>query len=154
MTIWEWIHDYEEAARSAGDGERLRLSRLHTEAYSHRQTAPDRMMALLEEGRRLARRLDEPWWVLFFDHWMLETLIYYKDDYRDVIERGIRATLELRKPGFEKYPLRFGIWCNLVAAYLCVDPRGHAPAIREALAYLGTQARGEGGDRYLLQARR
>jgi hypothetical protein len=154
MTIWDWIHDYAQQAGKAGDRQRLRLTRLHAEAYAHRQSDPERMLGILEEGRRLARALDEPWWVLFFEHWSLETLIYYKDDYREVIERGVRATLELRKPLYEQYPLRFGIWCNLVAAYLCVDPRGHAAAIREALDYLRTQVGAEGGDRYLLQARR
>jgi hypothetical protein len=154
MTIWAWIHDFEMLARARGDAERVRLAVLHGEAYGHRQNDPDHMMALLEEGRRLAVRLREPWWVLFYEHWKLETLIYYKDDYREVVDLGVKATLELRKPIFEGYPLRFGIWCNLVAAYLCVDPRGHAAAISEALAYLRTQVPPEGGDRYLLQARR
>jgi hypothetical protein len=153
MTIWDWIHDFERQARSAHDQVRLRMARLHAEAYTYRQSDPDRMLDILDEGGRLARALDEPWWVLFFEHWALETLIYYKDDYREVIERGVRATLELRKPLYEHYPLRFGIWCNLIAAYLCVDPRGHAAAIRAALDYLKTQVTGEGGDRYLLQAR-
>jgi hypothetical protein len=112
------------------------------------------MMNILEAGARMARALNEPWWVLFFEHWALETLIYYKDDYREVIERGVKATLELRKSIYENYPLRFGIYCNLVAAYLCVDPRGYAGAIREALDYLQTQMPPSGGDRYLLQARR
>jgi hypothetical protein len=154
MNIWMWIHDYEMEALARGDRERVRLASLHGEAYSYRQHAPDRMLSILEEGRRLALRLREPWWVLFYDHWKLETLIYYKDDYREVIDLAVRATLELRKPIFETYPLRFGIWCNLVAAYLCVDPRGYEPAIRQALAYLQTQVPSEGGDRYLLQARR
>jgi hypothetical protein len=92
--------------------------------------------------------------VLFYDLWKLESLIYYKDDYREVVDLAVKATLELRKSIFEHYPLRFGIYCNLVAAYLCVDPRGHAAAVHEALEYLRTQTPPEGGDRYLLQARR
>ncbi len=154
MNIWTWIHEFEMEAQVSGDRERVRLATLHGEAYGYRQNDPDRMLALLEEGRRLALRLHEPWWVLFYDHWKLETLIYYKDDYREVVDLAVRASLELRKPIFETYPLRFGIWCNLVAAYLCVEPRGYATAIREALAYLQTQVPAEGGDRYLLQARR
>lgn len=154
MTIWDWARDFERRARAEGDLERARLAHVHTEAYSFRQSNPDRMLAVLEEGRALAARLGEPWWVLFFEHWKLETLIYYKDDYRHVIDLAVKATLELRKPAFETFPLRFGIYCNLVAAYLCVDPRGHAAAIREALAYLQEQVASDGGDRYLVQARR
>jgi hypothetical protein len=154
MTIWDWIAEYEAQARASGDFERARMAGLHSDAYEFRQTDPDRMLAILDEGRHLAVAFREPWWVLFFDHWRLETFIYYKDDYREVIDLAVKATLELRKPTFEGYPLRFAIWCNLVAAYLCVDPRGHETAIRAAIEYLQTQVPGEGGECYLLQARR
>lgn len=154
MTIWDWIHEFELQALAAGDGERLRMARLHSLAYSFRQSDPDRMLAVLEDGRRTAVALQEPWWVLFFEHWKLETYIYYKDDYRTVIDLAVRLTLELRRPVYDAYPLRFGIYCNLVAAYLCVDPRGYAAAIRQALDFLQAQAPPEGGDRYLLLARR
>ena len=154
MTIWDWIRDYEMQALGDGDADGVRLCLLHGEAYSHRQTAPGRMMELLEQGRQLAQRRREPWWVAFFDHWQIETLIYYEDDYREVIGRAVRLALESRKPAYEGYPLRFGIWCNLVAAYLCVDARGYAASIREALAYLATIVPEEGGEGYLLQARR
>lgn len=154
MTVWDWMRDFEEQARLAGDLDRLNLARLHGAAYSHRQSDPDRMLALLGEGRRQAVHLNEPWWILFFDHWVLETNIYYRDDYRAVIDLGVRLTLELRKPAFSRHPLRFSVYCNLVAAYLCVDPRGYESAIREALVYLGTLTPPDTGDAYLLQARR
>ncbi len=154
VTIWDWIHDFEEQAREAGDAQRVRLTTIHSQAYDHRQTDPDRMLSTLHEGRRLAMALREPWFVAFFDHWITETFIYYKDDYREVIDHAVRLTLEMRKPIFDQCPLRFGVYCNLVAAYLCVDPRGYARAIREALDYLATLVPPEGGDRYLLQARR
>jgi hypothetical protein len=154
MTIWDWIDEFAERAMDNDDEQRYRLANIHHLAYEHRQTDPDRMMAMLEEGRRLALTLREPWWVLFFEHWKLETLIYYKDDYRQVIDLAVAQTLELRKPVFEQYPLRFGIYCNLVAAYLCVDARGYAKAIREAMDYMLTMEPEESGDRYLLLARR
>jgi hypothetical protein len=154
MNVWEWVAEYEREAQARGDRERVRLARIHNDAYSFRQVEPDSMLALLEEGRQMARVLREPWWELFFDHWIVETFIYYKDDYRQVIDKAVRCTLELRKPGCEDHPLRFAIFCNLVAAYLCVDPRGYADSIHEALAYLRTEVPPRGGERFLLQARR
>src|SRR5258708_6205493 len=121
MPIWDWIHEFEAQARSVGDVQRVRLATIHSEAYDHRQTDPDQMLAILHDGRRLAVALREPWFVLFFDHWITETFIYYKDDYREVIDLAVRATLEIRKPAYDQFPLRFGVYCNLVAAYLCVD---------------------------------
>jgi hypothetical protein len=154
MNVWDWVHEFECAARLRGDGKRLRLSQLHREAYQHRHSDPDRMLALFDEGRRLAAALGESWWVLFFDHWRVETLIYYKDDYRQLLDWAVACTLELRKPANEGHPLRFAIWCNLIASYLCVDPRGYASAIEEALTYLMNEVPAEGEERYLLLARR
>lgn len=154
MTIGDWLRDFEEQALLDGDSRRLHLTTLHNVAFSHRQSDPPKMLAVLEEGRRLALTLEEPWWVAFFENWKLETLIYYLNDYREVIDHAVRLTLELRKPIYERFPIRFNVHCNLVAAYLCVDPRGHAGVIREAIAYLQTQVPSDGGQRYLLQARR
>ncbi len=154
MTIWDWIHEQRSRAEASGDREGLRLCRLHADAYELRQDDPARMMEMLDEGRRIAQRRREPWWAAFFEHWQIETLIYYLEDYREVVERAVKLTLEVRRPAFDGFPLRFGVWCNLVAAYLCVDARGHAAAIREALAYLRTVTPDEGGDAYLLMARR
>jgi hypothetical protein len=153
MTVWDWVTDFEEQARAQCDAQRLHLVQLHPEAYSYRHTDPDHMLALCEEGQKLARSLQEPWWALFFDHWAIETLIYYKEDYRTLLERVVRTTLESRKPVNEQHPLRFHIYCNFVAAYLCLDPRGYADKVREALAYLETILPPEGEAKYLLLAR-
>jgi hypothetical protein len=153
MNVWDWVNEFEHEAALRGDTERVRMANLHGEAYRHRHTDPDRMLAILEEGRRMARALNEPWWALFFDHWIVETHIYYKDDYRDVVDRAVRSTLELRKPVFEHHPLRFCVYSNLIAAYLCVDPVGYADPIREGLDYLETLISPEGEEKHLLIAR-
>lgn len=154
MNVWDWIREFEWQARSRGDDRRARLTHYHPEAFQYRHTEPDRMLALLEEGRRLGRSLGEPWWVLFFDHWRVETLIYYKEDYTSLLDLAVQATLELRKPPLEQHPLRFAIYCNLVAAYLCIDPRGYVSAIQQALDYLHKEVPAEGEEKYLLIARR
>lgn len=154
MSAWDWIDEYADEVRHRGDRERFALVQIHSEAYQHRHTDPARMLALLEDGRRRAVALNEPWWVVFFDHWCLETLIYYQDDYRGILDRAVRLTLDLRQPIHEQHPLRFHIHCNLLAAYLCIDPRGHADAIAAALAYLDGLTPEEGEEKYLLTARR
>ena len=67
MTDRDWFAHFESEARGSGDLERMRLVSLVYEADRHRETTPDRMLALLDEGRRLARQLQEPWWVLFYE---------------------------------------------------------------------------------------
>ena len=135
MTVWEWIDDFAARARSAGDRERLRLTGVLGEAYEYRHTNPDRMLALFAEGRRLALALEEPWWVLFFDYWHVETLIYYQEDYRTLLDAAVKLTVDVHRPAFVQHPLRLPIAANLIAAYLCIDPHGYADEIRGALDY-------------------
>jgi len=153
MNVWDQVEAFEEQAQACGDAQRVRLARIHNEAYEFRHANPDRMLGLVQEGLRLARTLGEAWWVIFFEHWRLETQIYYKDDYRTLLDGAVQLTLELRKPIHENHPLRFHIYCNLVAAYLCVDPRGYAEAISQALEFLQKQMPLEGEEKYLLLAR-
>ena len=154
VTIWDWIHDFQGQAVAVGDMQRVRLTTIHSEAYEHRETDPDQMLSILQEGRRLAQSLGEPWFVAFFDYWINETRIYYKDDFREVIDHAIGHMLEIRKPAFDQFPLRFSVYCTLIAADLGVDPRGYARPIREAIDYLATLVPPEGGDRYQFLGRR
>jgi hypothetical protein len=153
MSVWDWIDEYASQASHRGDRERLALVEIHPDAYGHRHTDPARMLALLEDGRRRAVALNEPWWVLFFDHWCLETLIYYQDDYRTILDRAVKLTLDLQNPIHDQHPLRFHAYCNLLAAYLCIDPHGYQDAIAAALEYLAGLVPEEGEEKYLLTAR-
>jgi hypothetical protein len=151
MNKWAWCHEYEEDARSRGDAERLRLARLHYEGWGWREADPDRAYALYDEGCRLARRLGEPWWTLFYDHWRLGALLYFKRDYRDVIRPAVEAALEARKPRYDTFPFRFAIFYDLVCAYIGIDPAGHAAEIREALHSLEHDLPRAGEDHFLLE---
>ena len=65
MKWWQWVADFRNRAHVAGDVERLRLVSLCQEAPGSRSREPERTLARFEEGRLLARRLNEPWWALY-----------------------------------------------------------------------------------------
>lgn len=150
MTDCDWFDEYERDARQSGDADRCRLGLLHRQAYHFRETDPDQALALLDDGRRLAVALREPWWALYYDQQRAHALLHFKQDYRDVLELAVRNTLELRKPGFAAFPRRLLIHGDLVSAYLGIDPVGHAEQIRQALGYLDGQVPEAGDERYLL----
>jgi hypothetical protein len=150
MNEGDWFDEYGWDALRRGDEERVRLARLHHEAYGHRETDPDRALALIAQGRRLAERLREPWWVLYYDHYHVHALLHFKQDYNDVLERAVGNTLEARKPAYAAFPRRLLIHDDLVAAYTGIDPVGYAGPIREALAWLDAEAPAAGEDRYML----
>jgi hypothetical protein len=154
MTDRDWFAHFESEARTQGDEDRLRLVSLVYEADQHRETNPDHMLALLVEGRHLARRLGEGWWTLFYDDRRAGALMKYKGDAQAGLELAVRNALEARKPVYESFPWRFRIHDHLIVGYLNTDPVGYATEIREALSYLERDVPEEGSPKYLVLARR
>jgi hypothetical protein len=154
MTDRDWFTRFEAEARASGDGDRLRLLELIWSADAIRETHPDHMLALLDEGRRLAGRLREPWWELFYDDRRAGALMKYKGDARAGLELAVRNALEARKPQYERFPWRFRIHDHLIVGYLNTDPVGYADEVREALDFLERDVPPEGSPRYLILARR
>jgi hypothetical protein len=150
MSGQDWFDEFERGARQAGDQQRGRLGQLHREAYRYRESDPDHALELIGEGRRLAERLREPWWMLYYDQQRVHALLHFKQDYRDVLDLAVRNTLEVRKPGYANFPRQLLIHGDLVSAYLGIDPAGYAEPIRQALAYLDGATPALCDDRYLL----
>jgi hypothetical protein len=155
MAIWDWFFECVSEFRAAGDEERLRLAELHDLGFGLQETDPDGALAAFTEGRQLAERLGEPWWVLFYDVWRVIALLGYKSDFRNVLDLAVHCALEVRKPHFAGHPWRFAAYNNLVAAYVGIDPEGHAEPIQQALAYLDAELPPEpNDDRYVMLGER
>jgi hypothetical protein len=137
MSVWDWIIAFNNEAEDNGDRDRLRLLQIHEDASRFAKTDPDVMLGLLAEGKALAQQLEEPWWVLFFDHWRLQALLHFKYDYREVMDLAVQATLEARKPQYAELPQRVCLHEDLIYAYVGTDPEGHAERIGQALEYMG-----------------
>src|SRR5262245_36750219 len=118
MSQLDWFDRYERDAWQSGDEEGVALGRLHREAYCFRETDPDQALALIAQGRRIAERVGQPWWVLYYDHQRVHALLHFKQDYRDVLDLAVRNTLEARKPAYAHFPRRLLIHGDLVSAYL------------------------------------
>jgi hypothetical protein len=131
MSWWEWVADFARCAAEAGDAQRQRLVALLHEAYGHRERDPGRFLALCEEGRRLAQRLREPWWDLYFRAAVVHQLVHFNRDFRTALDRAVAAVLEARKPLYDGCPCRNELYQDLLAVQFCTDPDGHADAIEE-----------------------
>ena len=151
MSVWDWVHEFEDEVESRGDGERARLLRLYRNAMDFKESNPDQAVARLLEGRALAERLGESWWVLFFDHWRLQILLHFKGDYGAALDLAVRAALEARKPAYAELPQRVCLHEDLLYCHVGVDPWGNAAAIRDALAFMQAEAGPELECRYCVQ---
>jgi hypothetical protein len=136
MSLWDWFHDCEAQWVEAGDAERLRLVDLHREAEPYQETDPATMLALYTEGRQLAHKLAEPWWVLFYDVWRVIALLCDLDDCQRGLELAVACAVEARKPQFAHHPRQLACFNELLIAYVAVDPVGYANEIAETLDFL------------------
>lgn len=139
MNDWQWFEEYEQAALERGDHERAALRQIHRDAYECCETDPDRTLELFREGRRQAAALEEPWWVLLFEHWQVHITLYEKCDYRHVLAPAVRNALELRKPQHRGFPQAAWILGDLIEIYVQLDPLSYADEIAMALADLESQ---------------
>jgi hypothetical protein len=151
MAIWDWYFDCLSEFRAAEDEERLWMAHLHDQGFTLQETDPDGALAAFAEGRAIAARLNEPWWVLFYDVWRVIGLLAYKQDFRDVLDLAVHCAVEIRKPQYAGHPWRFATYNNLVNAYIGIDPLGYEEAIRQALDYLDAEVPpGPNDDRYVM----
>lgn len=142
MDPWQWIEDIEVKAREEGDVERMRLLRLYMQAHGVSNDLPQQRLALFEQGRELAKRLREPWWALYFEHWVVETLLYGTQQPQLALDRIVRAIVEARKPIYNSFPQRSDLHLVLIGAYLSVDPIGYEKQLRQALDHVEEECEG------------
>jgi hypothetical protein len=151
----DWLSEFIRDAQERNDRDRLGLLQYYHEGYQLREKDPDRSFLLFSEARQRASQLGAPLMALFFDKLRVTALLHFKRDYRNVLELAVQSALEVRKPQYAGFSERVGIFDNLIAAYLGIDPAGHADAIMQAIDYLDRELPQEpDSDRYLLLARR
>jgi hypothetical protein len=139
---------------AAGDVRLARVVEIRGEMFQIRETNPDRMLALIDEGRSLARQFDHSWLALYFSVRRAEALMLYKGDVAAGLEQAVSNSLEVRKPAYDALPWKASVHNDLVVGYLYTDPVGYAGMAREALDWLDAHARADGTPRYLILARR
>jgi hypothetical protein len=139
MSVWDWVFDYRDEAMANGDDERVQLSEYNLRAHPYTESSPETALGIYEEGRQHAVRLAEPHWVLFYDHWRLQTYLHFLQDYRPVLDIAVQATLEARKPMYQRFPQRICLHEDLIWGYLGIDPIGYQDAIEQALDFMETE---------------
>lgn len=154
MTIWEWIAEFYKDAADKGDEQRMLLPQYQMAAYKQRETNPQLAQALFEEGSKLAKQLNEPWWVMIYDHWRVTGLLFFQRDYRNVLDLAVQNALEVRKPQYDHFPLKFSILRDLVEAYVGIEPAAYLEPIQQTLELLARDAPKEGSDRFLIHGTR
>ena len=142
-SFWQWMRDFHFRAVESGDIERQQLAILWESSVELSYERPDQKLAILDQAGALARRLNEPYWDLFFDHWKIEVLLYEKHQPAAALKLAARAAFEVRKPIYDAFSYRPQITLSLTACYLKTDPIGYEPMLREAFEYARVQCQND-----------
>ncbi|MDQ2686905.1 MAG: hypothetical protein M3Y28_03455 [Armatimonadota bacterium] len=132
--VWAWIREYAGDAMGRRDGPRVELVQRVWAALQQTRTQPDDAVMAFRQAHDLAARLDEPWWMMFCDHWTLQTLLFRKRDFVRSLPLALSAVEKARAPVFDDFPQRLCLQEDLISALQGIDPLGHASRIAEALA--------------------
>lgn len=133
--IFQWIEDFAERAVAARDRDRFELYQTAVSGLQTLSDDPDAALGVLETARGMALRLGEPKWVLFCDHWRLQTLIGYKRDLSDnVLALARQSVLEALKPHYDDFPQRTCLREDLISYYLGSDPHGFHDDVATAIS--------------------
>ncbi|HVO41650.1 MAG TPA: hypothetical protein VMT34_03450 [Aggregatilineales bacterium] len=130
----QWLLDFEQHARRAGDHQRLHMMRIYRGCWHLFETDPDQAQARLTQARDLAASLHEDCWRIFFDHWLVDFYLYYRIDVAKALDIVVRIASEVRK--HPRCPARGRVIRHLINAYLESDPVGYSTEITGALDYL------------------
>lgn len=138
-----------------GDWERLQMVDLHQETFQYRETNPEYRYELLTRVREMAQRLNEPWFVLFFDAERLGTLTSDLHDFARATPVAMDLMVRVSKPDAAAESQRVSVLTDVLYTYVEVDPIGFRDELERGFEYLDVQiARGPVSARFVLDYRR
>ncbi len=153
----QWAEFYRriDAWRAAGDPARLRLLDLHDEAERYRESHVEHRLALMTHCRDEALRLDEPWWVLFFEFMRLDTFTSSMHDFARALPLAMELIVRFNSPEGRVHPFRIGLLIMVLYTYLKIDPLGYRDELERGFEYLdGEIPSGPVAERFVLDYRR
>jgi hypothetical protein len=152
-----WVEFQRRTAewQRAGDNERLQMARAYYEAMEYRESNPQLQFDILTRGRDEARRLAEPWWVLFFDAWRLVTLTSDLHDFGRALPLAMDLMLRFNGPEGRAHPQRVVALIDVLYCYFQIDPFGYRDELERGFTHLDAQVdKGATSDRFVLDFRR
>lgn len=118
------------------------------------QDEPETAIMHFKNGRDQAVELDKARWVLLYDHWTIQTLMFYMQDYNTALELSVKATIDARKPELAACPTRVCVHEDLISAYMGRDPIGYTEQIEDAIQYMEEEVDKNSNCHFCLRGRR
>jgi hypothetical protein len=136
IDLWAWLNAVESEARQTNNAAILKSFKLYRGVWQILETDPDQALSRLTMASDLARQERNLCLATWMTHWVSEIYLYYKIDIARGLDSAVRSAAEIRKPEFDRCPIRARAIRQMIDAYQEYDPVGYDAEIVEAIAYL------------------
>ncbi len=136
--LWGWFKSYAAQAQAEGDPLKQRLVAIFFEGNQMQRYlgSPQQAIRAYEEGVKLAQRLGEPCWELFYEHQISETIIYGQHDYETGRDHAVKVATRAYKDAYQPCPVRASVFHTLVYVYGAIDSLGYEDKMLDMLDYM------------------
>lgn len=135
--LWGWFNRFAMQASIEGNLQKQHLVYLYDKGWqSLRAEKHAEALNYFEEGSTLSGQLNLPCFELFYDYWSAETLVFYKNDYREGLDRSIKMGARAHKEQFADCPVRGRVYYTLMYVYYAMDASGYEDKIREMIDFM------------------
>lgn len=119
-----------------------------------RKINPELAVKQMSKARDAGKEAGNDKFVLYANHWILQTLIGTIRNYIGTLDLAIETAVEARKPQYQQMQEHICAYQDLILTYLGIDPLGNAKQIEEAIQYMSAEITSDIQCRFCLQGLR
>jgi hypothetical protein len=108
-------------------------------ALYSRHTNPEVAVQEMSKARDAGKQAGDDKFVLFANHWILQTLIGTIRTYNGTLQLAIETAVEARKPHYQDMQEHICVYQDLILSYMGIDPLGNATQIEDAINYMSAE---------------
>lgn len=155
MSDYSEYHRRVEAWRKAGATEQLRMIAYYGKVWGQQETNPEAGFNIITQCRNEAQRLNEPWWVLYFEYQRLATLTASMHDFGRALPLAQELMVKFAAPEGRAHSEYDSLYTSVLYTFLSIDPIGYRDELERGFAYLDSRIPREPiQDRFIFDFRR
>lgn len=153
MIIWGEYHRRVNDWRTGSCVEHIRLADEFDHSWTYRESDPERFLAILTHCRDGFQRLNEPWMVLFFEHWRLGALTADLHDFARALPLAHELMVRFSTPEGQAHACYESVYTGVLYTYLSIDPLGYRKEIEAGFRSLVNRIGPSSEDRFVYNYR-
>jgi hypothetical protein len=107
--------------------------------YTLRDLDPDAAISAMTEARDKALEAGELRAAFYMNHWILQTIIFKKQDYTSAYDLAVKTAAESNKPTYENMKERVCVFQDLVLVHQGIDPVGYNDLIDRSIVEMNSR---------------